>query len=117
MRFAVQVSGDRLQSTVGVTEAHWVSLSHWATAALLDNKQPIVSGAIVTMLAALTHSGRALNPWSEPRTSNIGNVILACVEDKVGKKGGGCVGLFSAYQAVFVKREATSADTPRLLVP
>ena len=83
LSFAVQVYGDKLQSAVGISSIHWTQLSKWATASLLDENMPIVASAIVSMLAALTSSGQRLNPWSEPRSSNIGEVILGCVEDKV----------------------------------
>jgi hypothetical protein len=86
--FVVHSMGPRL-SGIGVTTQHWVALSTWATTALMDTAQPLVSGAVTTMLAALTQQGgHALNPWSEPRTSNIGHVILASVADKVCLKVG-----------------------------
>lgn len=79
----MQVYGDSLQSVFGISSSHWTQLSQWATTSLLDESMPIVASSIVTMLAALTKRGNRLNPWSEPRSSNIGEVILGCVDDKV----------------------------------
>lgn len=80
----VRAAGHNIGSRIGITAAHWALLSAWATTVLKDTAQPLVSGAVVTMLAALTHKGQSLNSNTEARASVIGDVILSSVEDKVG---------------------------------